>query len=407
MTDKSEADGVREDSPPDDTLAKFLVESGLSKQELEMLIKGRNVQQSTDSTQSESTANSSFTQTTPQDSPSPSTNTNNAQCHSADSTQNLVMGNVPRLPRLGLFSGKEPVKQGEVDWGTFRDVAMEIASMTGIDERSKRREIITRLVAPAKDFAKLVVPNSSAIELVSYLDGIYGAVENKNLLLQEFMGMIQEKNERPSDFLKRLQLKVSRLVEVAEFSPGAAAQKLFDRFMMGCHDEYILTVTNLHNQIIAPPFSRLISIIREAEATRDAKLAQYKSTPKQPARSFSQQLDALSLYGQSSNQFSPPGPPSTPQSGNAPNPPKNKPKGGSPKATPSPQPPTPTRGHGGRPFKLVVCYNCGELNHVDRVCNNPPNEEKKKVNLAHRQRMIEAWEAMNNATTNQPSPNDH
>ena len=168
-----------------------------------MLIKGRNVQQATDSTQSESTANSSFTQTTPQDSPSPSTNTNNAQCHSADSTQNLVMGYVPRLPRLGLFSGKEPVKQGEVDWGTFRDVAMEIASMTGIDERSKRREIITRLVAPAKDFAKLVVPNSSAIELVSYLDGIYGAVENKNLLLQEFMGMIQEKNERPSDFLKR------------------------------------------------------------------------------------------------------------------------------------------------------------------------------------------------------------
>ena len=107
-------------------------------------------------------------------------------------------------------------------------------------------------------------------------------------------------------FLKRLQLKVSQLVEVVKFSPGAAAQKLFDRFMMGCHDEHILTMTNLHNQIIAPQFSQLISIIREAKAPPDAKLAQYKPAPKQPARSFTQQLDVLNLYGQSPNQPSSP-----------------------------------------------------------------------------------------------------
>ena len=399
MTDKSEADGVREDSPPEDTLAKFLVESGLSKQELEMLIKGRNVQQSTDSTQSESTANSSFTQTTPQDSPSPSPNMNSAQCNSADSTQNLVMGNVPRLPRLGLFSGKEPVKQGEVDWGTFRDVAMEIASMTGIDERSKRREIITRLVAPAKDFAKLVAPNSTAIELVSYLDGIYGAVENRNLLLQQFMAMVQEKNEKPSDFLKRLQLKVNRLVEVAEFAPDAASQKLLDRFRMGCHDEYILTVTNLHNQIMAPPFAKLIGIIREAEATRDAKLAQYKQGSKQHASSFSHQLEALNLYGQAGP--SQPFPSSSPQKGNRKN--KNK---DTPEANTNASKPGTGPGRGNCPVKIVVCYNCGEFNHTNRQCNNAPNEERKTKNLAQRQKMIETWEAMNKETTSSASPNE-
>ena len=226
--------------PPDsDTLSRFLTETGLTRSQLEKLVHD-NVE----------------TVETP-----------------SEPVRNLGIANPPRLPRLGIFSGKEPVKQGEVDWETFYDVAMEIASMANIDERSKRREIITRLVLPAKDFAKQVSSDATALTLLSFLDSIYGTVENNNLLLQEFMGMVQERSEKPSDFLKRLQLKVSRLVEIHEFSPETASQKLLDKLKMGCHDEHILRVTNLHYQMVVPRFPKLIGIIREVEATRDAKLA--------------------------------------------------------------------------------------------------------------------------------------
>lgn len=131
----------------------------------------------------------------------------------------------------------------------------------------------------------------------------------------------------------------------------------------------------------------MISVIREAEATRDAKIAQYKTkpNPKQPARSYSQQLDTLSLYGQSS-PFSP-----EPKKGNYTG--KNKSKKS---YSPDPSRPKPTARC---PVRVMVCYKCGEFNHYEKECKNPPNKEKKNRNLARRKEIIEAWEAMNEERT--------
>nr|XP_054763350.1 uncharacterized protein LOC129269933 [Lytechinus pictus] len=352
---------VKEDSPPpspSDTLSDFLAGAGISFDELKQLVKG-------------------------------SSNTPLGGISTPESSQ-------IRLPRLGLFSGKEPVKQGEVDWETFHDVAREIATMAGLSEQSKRREIVTRLLLPAKDFAKQVAAGTTSLDLLAYLDSIYGAVQNNNLLLQEFMGLVQGKDERPSDFLKRLQLKVSRLVEVGEFSHQAATQKLLDKFKLGCHDEYILTVTNLHNQIIAPPFPKLISIIREAEATRYAKMAQYKPNPK-IVRSYVQ-FENMSLYHTEEQKETQPKhnkPQKGPNKGASPsNKSKYHPSTSRPKSSPR------------CPVRVIVCFKCGEFDHYQDECENPPNEELKNRNMAKREEIIKAWEAINKPQTVRSPPNE-
>ncbi|XP_063961849.1 uncharacterized protein LOC135155721 [Lytechinus pictus] len=314
------------------------------------------------------------------------------QGHSGRTVQNIDSSQ-SRLPRLGLFSGKEPVKQGEVDWETFYDVAKEIAAMPSLDEQSKRCEIVTRLVLPAKDFAKQVASTAPALDLLSFLDSIYGRVQNNNLLLQEFMGMVQDKQEKPSDFLKRLQLKASRLVEIGEFSPETAAQKLLDKFKLGCHDEYIITVTNLHNQIIAPPFPKLISIVREAEATRNAKIAQYKPNPKS-AHSYVQQFENMNLFhtgnpkeAQSKHDKS--------QKNSSKQASANKPKSNNSTTRSKSAPRCPVR--------VLVCFKCGDFDHKETDCPNPPNEERKNRNLARRKEIIAAWDSMN---SHNDSPNE-
>ncbi|XP_011664596.2 paraneoplastic antigen Ma3 homolog [Strongylocentrotus purpuratus] len=349
-----------------DTLSKFLTESGLTLSQLEKLVKG-----------------CSIGNPPPVHTPVPSPSS-----PSPPPAHSHGIVNAPRLPRLGLFSGKEPVKQGEVDWETFKDVAIEVASMASIDEQTKRREIVTRLCGPAKDFARQVSPSSTAHGLVSFLDNVYGAVENKSLLLSEFMSMSQEKGEKPSDFLKRTQLKINKLVEIGEFLPDSADQKLLDRFRMGCQDEYILSVTNLHQQIVAPPFHRLISLIREAEATRDAKYTQ-----KRTVKSYPQQLGAPNPYHPYPSPPPPPPtlppPPPTPMmyQGNPQK--KNRP----PQNRQGPLKPVNSFDRD-CPVRVLVCYNCGEFNHFERECKNRPNEELKKKNLARRKEILAAWEAM-------------
>lgn len=129
--------------------------------------------------------------------------------------------------KLRTFSRKYPCPSGETDYDTWQtniELFLEDPSMSDIHIA---RRIIESLLPPAADIIKPLGPQAAPRAYIELLDSAFGIVEDGDDLFAKFMNTLQNTGEKPSNYLHRLQLTLSKTV-----CRGGVSQSETDRHLL-------------------------------------------------------------------------------------------------------------------------------------------------------------------------------
>lgn len=167
----------------------------------------------------------------------------------------------------------------------------------------RTRKILDSLLPPATDVIKHVSPQASPLVYLQLFDSVYGSVEDGDELLAKFMGTLQSGDEKPSDYLNRLQVALSAVVRRGGIAESERNRYLLKQFCRGCWNDGLIADLQLERKSIAPPsFAELVLLIRTEEDRQASKhnrmkkhLGLNKPSPAVPKfRAAAQQLTACS-----------------------------------------------------------------------------------------------------------------
>ncbi|KAK0155978.1 Paraneoplastic antigen Ma1 [Merluccius polli] len=167
----------------------------------------------------------------------------------------------------------------------------------------RTRKILDSLLPPATDAIKHVSPQALPSVYLQLLDAVYGSVEDGDELLAKFMGTLQNNEEKPSDYLNRLQVALSAVVRRGGIAESERNRCLLKQFCRGCWNDGLIADLQLEWKTNAPPsFAELVFLIRTGEDRQASKhnrmkkhLGLHKPSPAVPKfRAAAQQLAAYS-----------------------------------------------------------------------------------------------------------------
>ena len=205
--------------------------------------------------------------------------------------------------RLRPFSGKFPRPNSELDFDTWRANVDLILTDPSMSDLHRTRKILDSLLPPATDVIKHVSPQALPSVYLQLLDSVYGSVEDGDELLAKFMGTLQNNDEKPSDYLNRLQVALSAVVRRGGIAESERNRYLLKQFCRGCWNDGLIADLQLERKTNAPPsFAELVVLIRTEEDRQASKhnrmkkhLGLHKPSPAVPKfRAASQQLAAYS-----------------------------------------------------------------------------------------------------------------
>lgn len=183
-------------------------------------------------------------------------------------------------------------------WRTNVDLFLTDPSMSDLH---RTRKILDSLLPPATDVIKHVSPQALPSVYLQLLDSVYGSVEDGDELLAKFMGTLQNNDEKPSDYLNRLQVALSAVVRRGGIVESERNRYLLKQFCRGCWNDGLIADLQLERKTNAPPsFAELVLLIRTEEDKQTSKhnrmkkhLGLLESSPAAPKlRAASQQLAA-------------------------------------------------------------------------------------------------------------------
>uniref|UniRef100_A0A674PIW3 CCHC-type domain-containing protein n=1 Tax=Takifugu rubripes TaxID=31033 RepID=A0A674PIW3_TAKRU len=266
--------------------------------------------------------------------------------------------------RLRPFSGKIPRPNSELDYDTWRANVDLLLTDPSMSDLHRTRKILDSLLPPATDVIKHVSPQALASVYLQLLDSVSGSVEDGDELLAKFMGTLQNNEEKPSDYLNRLQVALSAVVRQCGIAEGERNRYLLKQFCRGCWNDGLIADLQLERRTSAPPsFAELVLLVRTEEDKQASKhnrmkkhLGLHKQSPPAPkvramsspefSRNSSVTARHESPYKRVSRQSS---------SG-------------------------PTENSRPRPW---YCFRCGEDAHLAINCGSEPNpllvEEKRRL----------------------------
>lgn len=121
------------------------------------------------------------------------------------------------------------------------------------------------------------------MEYIQAVDNTFGSTESGEDLHLSFKSLYQKPNERLSEFLRRLEKSLSKVIRRGGL-PGSAANKArLDLLIKGAvESDLMLIQLNLRDRKINPEkFLDLLKEIREAEGLEAARRGLRKPTPRQ------------------------------------------------------------------------------------------------------------------------------
>ncbi|KAI3351102.1 hypothetical protein L3Q82_005672 [Scortum barcoo] len=124
------------------------------------------------------------------------------QGQKAQSYASLLMPSVKAIAAVAYL--KVESEDGLLDVSFVLDPSMS--------DLHRTRKILDSLLPPATDVIKHVSPQALPSVYLQLLDSVYGFVEDGDELLAKFMGTLQNNDEKPSDYLNRLQVALSAVV---------------------------------------------------------------------------------------------------------------------------------------------------------------------------------------------------
>ncbi len=205
--------------------------------------------------------------------------------------------------RLRPFSGKTPRPNSELDYDTWRANVDLFLTDPSMSDLHRTRKILDSLLPPATDVIKHVSPQALPSVYLELLDSVYGSVEDGDELLAKFMGTLQNNDEKPSDYLNRLQVALSAVVRRGGIAESERNRYLLKQFCRGCWNDGLIADLQLERRTSTPPsFAELVLLIRTEEDKQASKhnrmkkhLGLIKQTPVAPKlRAAAQQLAACS-----------------------------------------------------------------------------------------------------------------
>lgn len=217
---------------------------------------------------------------------------------------NEALAPMPSSFRLRPFSGKIPRPNSELDYETWRANVDLILTDPSMSDLHRTRKILDSLLPPATDVIRHVNPHALPSVYLQLLDSVYGSVEDGDELLAKFMVTLQDRNEKPSHYLNRLQIALSAVVRRGGISETERDRYLLKQFCRGCWNNVLISDLQLERKTAVPlTFTDLVLLIRTEEDKQASKqnrmtqhLGLYKQSPATPKmRATTQQLTACNF----------------------------------------------------------------------------------------------------------------
>lgn len=125
---------------------------------------------------------------------------------------------------------------------------------------------------PATDVIKHVSPQALPSVYLQLLDSVYGSVEDGDELLVKFMGTLQNNDEKPSDYLDRLQVALSAVVRRGGITEEERNYYLLKQFCRGCWNDGLIADLQLERRTsVQSSFAELVLLIRTEEDKQASK----------------------------------------------------------------------------------------------------------------------------------------
>lgn len=178
--------------------------------------------------------------------------------------------------RLRVFSGVFPTPAGEEQFEHWLSQARLMVEECDSSPKEKRRRLMEGLRGPALDIitsARASDPEVSPEDCLEALEHAFGTAESGEELYFAFRLLQQRSCEKLSDFLRRLEQSLGRVVQRGGLPPGSADKSRLEQLLRGAvASDLMLVNLRLRERKERPPtFLQLLKEIRteeEYEASR-------------------------------------------------------------------------------------------------------------------------------------------
>ncbi|XP_053274167.1 uncharacterized protein LOC128436464 [Pleuronectes platessa] len=331
--------------------------------------------------------------------------------------------------RLRMFSGALPTLPGEEPFDHWLEQAWLMVEETECSDREKRRRIIGSLKGHALEIVKAVRhthSDASPKEYLEALESAFGSAESGDDLYFAFRLMQQQKGEKLSDFLRRLERSLAKVIQRGGLPASCMDRARLEQLLRGAIDSDLMLIQlRLRERKAVPPsFLQLLTEIRAEEEyetsrkklsasvhqvhvnqkvdTRQAEIqslkAEIKELKSMVATVVTQSTPVKEDYREATPIHSPPGPENrqdaelaalkkqlkrlkqktsntmSEQDAAVSTMEASKQFSNSPKGTP-------------KKSEENFCYRCGESGHFATKCHNPENQAKVIRKLIHALKM--------------------
>lgn len=178
--------------------------------------------------------------------------------------------------RLRMFSGALPTPPGEEPFDHWLEQAWLLVEETEGSDREKRRRLIGSLKGPALEIVKAarqINPDVSPKECLEALESAFGSAESGDDLYFAFRLMQQQKGEKLSDFLRRLERSLAKVIQRGGLPAGCKDRARLEQLLRGAiASDLMLIQLHLRERKAAPPnFLQLLTEIRAEEEYETAR----------------------------------------------------------------------------------------------------------------------------------------
>ncbi len=187
--------------------------------------------------------------------------------------------------RMRMFSAIVPIPPGEENMETWIEQARLMITVCECSEKDKQRRIVESLKGPALEIIRAVRfsnPEASALQYLEALESTFGSSESGQDLYFKFRLMRQSTGETLSEFLRRIEKMLSKVVERDGLSPGLMDKVRIEQLIRGAvNSDMMLLQLRLRERKNHPPsFLSLLKEIREAE---ESEASQHRMSAKAKA----------------------------------------------------------------------------------------------------------------------------
>lgn len=198
--------------------------------------------------------------------------------------------------RLRTFSGTLPVPVGEEQFDHWIEQAWFLVKEGECSDKEKIRRLMESLKGSALEIVKAMRvsdPDASPDECLEALESAFGTAESGDDLYFAFRLMQQQTGEKLSDFLRRLERSLVKVVQRGGLHPRDMGRARLEQLLKGAvASDLMLIQLRLREKKSSPPtFLQLLSEIRaeeEYEASRKKLNAVTHPVCTQPAREAKQ-----------------------------------------------------------------------------------------------------------------------